>query len=349
MKNLSFAAFGLVAILLLPSLSLAATRTIAVANEGDGTISFIDIDKSELISSVDTAIGGGKEIQKFAVHNVQSSSRGDFVWVTAPPFGHDHGHGDEYLIGIAVETRKVTSRINLGRKLHVAHVVLAEDGSTAYVTAYEDDSILVVDLIKSQIERKISLRKGSGPHGQRICGNRLFVANMKGKSLAIVDLTNDRIEYIPVQGMAVQTACTADGKKAYVSLFDTREIAEYDTVKKNLKKISLPKESKGPVQILLGQGGRLWVADQGILLNRPASNSLYLLDPKSGVVQTINVGNGAHGISSSGDKVFVTNVNDNSVSVVAATDSRNVLKTIPVGKKPNGITFIAASSPADRR
>jgi YVTN family beta-propeller protein len=353
MKKLIGGLCSLTMVCLCPSIALAATTQAAIANEDDGTVSFVDVDRAEVSATVATSVGSGKDLQQFLVHNAQTSPTGDVVWVTAPPSGHGAGHAhsheqmgrDEFLLGIAVDTKSIKTRINLGSGLHVAHAVISDDGATAYVTAFEDDSILVVDLRGGRVERKISVKKGSGPHGLRMCAGKLFVANMKGKSLAIIDVNdikNGPIQYVPLGGMAVQTACSPDGKVAYASLFDTRSIAEYNAETKQLKKYKLPKGAQGPVQIFLGVDGRLWIADQGILLNRPASNNLYSLDPKKGDFKNIKVGYGAHGVavSDSGDQILVTNASDNTVTLISEKNGDRIMKTISVGKKPNGITFI---------
>ena len=53
---------------------------------------------------------------------------------------------------------------------------------------------------------------------------------------------------------------------------------------------------------------------------------------------------GAHGvvISDDGKRAFITNTVDDTVSVID-TASQKAIKTIKVGKGPNGITFRSAS------
>lgn len=62
------------------------------------------------------------------------------------------------------------------------------------------------------------------------------------------------------------------------------------------------------------------------------------------VVKTITVGNKAHGvvICKDGKIVYVTNSGDNTVSVIEVA-TKKVINTIPVGKKPNGISYLSES------
>ncbi|MEP7174269.1 MAG: DUF305 domain-containing protein, partial [Aestuariivirga sp.] len=63
------------------------------------------------------------------------------------------------------------------------------------------------------------------------------------------------------------------------------------------------------------------------------------------VVKTLTVGAGAHGvtISKDGQFAYITNIKDNSVSVID-TASQTVVRTIPVGEGPNGIAFFSGNS-----
>ena len=76
---------------------------------------------------------------------------------------------------------------------------------------------------------------------------------------------------------------------------------------------------------------------------------LYIPDMQNGVVHKIDIetfeelvsiktGSGAHGIAYSpdGKYAFVTNTWDNSLSIIDTT-SDTIIKTIYVGKSPNGV------------
>jgi len=96
-----------------------------------------------------------------------------------------------------------------------------------------------------------------------------------------------------------------------------------------------------PLGIAVSSDGKtLYVADQGLLLDRPASDQLYFVDVASWAVRaSVKVGRAAHGVvaSEDGTRVFVTNVNDATVSVVDPI-ARAVVGTVTVGAKPNGIS-----------
>ena len=70
-----------------------------------------------------------------------------------------------------------------------------------------------------------------------------------------------------------------------------------------------------------------------------------MIDTATGqVVKTLTTGGGAHGVSASADGayVFVTNIADDTVSIIDV-GSQEVVKPLPVGDRPNGIVYGGSS------
>ena len=111
-------------------------------------------------------------------------------------------------------TLRVRTRIPLGEDLHVAHVVVSDD--VAYVTSFEADSVLVVDLAAREVVREVPLAPGTGPHGARLApdGDALYVAGMGDGSLHVVDTATFEVTTRDLPGRAVQTAVLPDGKRS---------------------------------------------------------------------------------------------------------------------------------------
>lgn len=324
----------------------AVGSRVFVADEDSGTISVLDHESNVRIATIDLASTHDGDTTHFAPHNVQVAPDGRSVWVVAPavadatdPHG---GHGElaEQAIVIDPATLAIVARVDLGTGLHVAHVVLDAESRFAYVTANEASAVIQIDAQTHRVVGRFELGLGKAPHGARYCEGRLYVANMDGMSLSIVDPTSGSIEEVPLGGVAVQTACVPGGRYVFASLYDTREVVRYDVVTGEIARVALPEGSQGPVQLYASpDGSRMYVCDQGILLDRPASNRLYELDVASATVAaTIEVGTGAHGVvvSEDGSRAFVTNIAGASVSVVD-TLARTVIATVPVGESPNGI------------
>jgi YVTN family beta-propeller protein len=311
-----------------------------VADEGSGTISVIDEADATRVATIDLADDHGE----YGPHNVQVAPDGRSVWVAAPPAAGHTGHGGaeapEQAIVIDPARDRVIGRVELGVDLHVAHVVVDDAGEHAYVTANEGNAVLDIDAQGLTVVGRFDLGADHGPHGMRLCAGKLYVANMTAMSLSIVDPATGTVDEVALGGIAVQTACVPGGRWVFVSLYDTREVVRYEVATGELVRIALPSGSEGPVQLYPSPDGtRLYVCDQGILLDRPASNRVYEVDVATATVAaTIEVGRGAHGVvvSEDGTRAYVTNIAEATVSIVD-TASRAVVSTVPVGASPNGI------------
>ncbi len=76
-------------------------------------------------------------------------------------------------------------------------------------------------------------------------------------------------------------------------------------------------------------------------MERPISNKVYVIDiPNAKVVNTITVGQKAHGVvvSQDGKTAYVTNSAANTVSVIDVA-TQKVTATVNVGEGPNGISY----------
>ena len=314
--------------------STTQTAKVYVANEEGSSVSVIDLQDSLKNTSIDISDSG-----KMMAHNVQVAPNGKSVWVTAVPM--DSTAINE-LVVIDPSTNKIKKRIQLGKELHVAHVVLDNESKYAFVTAKETSQVIQVDATTYEVVKKFDLGMGHSPHGFRYANGKLYVANMDAKSISVINIADGKITDIPLGGVAVQTAVTQDGKFVFASLYDTKEVIRYDLQSGEIKRIPLPAGAQGPIQLYATPDSRLlYVADQGELMERPVSNKVFVIDVANAkVINTITVGSKAHGVvvSKDGTTVYVTNSIDNTVSVIDVA-TQKVTATIPVGKSPNGISY----------
>ena len=306
-----------------------------VANEEGSSVSIIDLQDSLKNTTIDISDSG----KMMMAHNVQVAPNGKSVWVTAVPMD---SNGINQLVVINVNTGTIKNRVQLGKDLHVAHVVLDNESKYAFVTAKESNQVMQVDATTYEVVKKFDLGTGHSPHGLRYADGKLYVANMDAKSMSVINIADGKITDIPLGGVAVQTAVTQDGKFVFASLYDTKEVVRYDLQSSEIKRITLPAGAQGPIQLYATPDSKLlYVADQGELMERPVSNKVFVIDiANSKVINTITVGNKAHGVvvSKDGTTVYVTNSIDNTVSVIDVA-TQKVTATIPVGKGPNGISY----------
>ncbi|WP_052427472.1 YncE family protein [Neobacillus niacini] len=135
----------------------------------------------------------------------------------------------------------------------------------------------------------------------------------------------------------VTTSVTPDGKTLVATLNAENSLAIIDLATDKVQKVQV---GEGPAQVYLQSEGKdAFVANQGTPEKPSDSVSKMDLETKK-VVSTNKVGKGAHGIVTSNDNqfVYVTNMYDNTVSVINNEDN-TVIATVNIGAEPNGITI----------
>ena len=107
--------------------STTQTAKVYVANEEGGSVSVIDLEDSLKNTSIDISDSG----KMFMAHNVQVAPDGKTVWVTAVPMDST---AINQLVVIDINTGTIKNRVQLGKDLHVAHVVLDNESKYVFVT-----------------------------------------------------------------------------------------------------------------------------------------------------------------------------------------------------------------------
>jgi YVTN family beta-propeller protein len=362
MKKFPASHLAAYALLALPASTWAAApeqEKLYVAIEGEGKIAVFDTATRTLLRQIDLADG----TRAVAPHNVQVAPDGKSVWITANSAHGGHGakpkEADEHdshheaeagetpadaVLVIDPETDTVTQRIAIGPSLHLAHVVLTPDSATAYVTAQNESAVYQLDARHYTVTGKIPAPGGSQPHGLRIApdGAKGYVALLQGRGIGVLDTASGKLEAVPVEGAAVQTAVTADGKFALASLYDSKKLAVYDTASKTLHYIELPKSARGPLQLYPAPDSRtVYVADQGHYFGQPDGHLVFKVDlAQSRPAWPINAGAAPHGIvvAKDGLHAYVSNLASDDLSII---DLKTGMETarLPVGKEPNGISL----------
>ncbi len=302
------------------------TGTVWVADEDGDSLTAIDASSSRAVTTVNGIA---------SPHNVQASPDGATVWAVSG--------SAQAVVAIDAVTHELLGSGPTGAG--PAHVVVSPDGDRAYVTNSADDSLSVYESAGARPAATIPL--SAGPHGLRPTadGATLVVANTAAGSIDLVDTrSRTRTVSIPVGASPVQVAVDAQARYAYVSLAGDRAVAQVDLRRRAVTRtVAVP---SAPVQLYLTPDGtRLLSANQGSQ-DEPGRTVSMIEVPTMTVTDTITTGSGPHGvvIDTSGRRAWVTNTFDDTVSVLDL-NSNAVVATVPVGDRPNGITFTTRTTP----
>lgn len=331
-----------------------AAEKLYIALEGEGAIAVVDTKDNTLLGKIDLTYKKGDETITFAAHNVQVAPDGNSVWVTANFMGLG-GHEEEVKESeeknipdevIVIDPKKDTiiKRIDIAPDQHLAHIVVTKDGKTTFATAQEPGLVYRISGETYSIEETIKLTKDSQPHGLRLSADdkSAYVALIGGKGIGVIDTRTNEAKTVPLSGSAVQTAVIPNTSYVAASVYDTKQVAFYDTNTEEISYVQLPPEAEGAIQSYATPDGRyLYVADQGYYFGKPTSDYVYKIDVQNKqIIQRIQAGVAPHGVvvSPDGKRAYVTNLLSDDISVIDTTTDKEITK-VKVGKMPNGISL----------
>jgi YVTN family beta-propeller protein len=303
--------------------------TVWVANEDGASLSAIDTASNTVATTV-----GGVE----GPHNVQVSPNGKSVWAVS---GHDS-------LAVMFDASSLQLHGVAATGGAPAHVVLTPDGRTTYTTNGADNTVTAIDSATMTSVAEIPV--GAGPHGLRPSpdGQLVVVANVGGSTLTFIDTaSNTKLEDVEVGMGPAQVAFSPDGRFVYASVSGEDAVVKVDVAtRKVLGRVAV---GDGPIQTFVTPDDRyLLVANQG-REDRPGT-TVSVIDTKTfTVARKVETGQGAHGIvvDPSSRHAYVTNLYGDDVAVIDLEELR-VVARIPVGDKPNGISFSSVTVPAQK-
>lgn len=325
-----------------------------IALEGEGAIAVTNTKDNSLLGKIDLTYKKGDKMVTFAAHNVQVAPDGKNVWVTAN-FMDFGGHEEEetnseettipdQVIVIDPLKDEIIERIDIAPDQHLAHIVVTRDGKTAFATAQEPGLVYRINGETYKIDKTLPLAKDSQPHGLRLSSDdtKAYIALIGGKGIGVIDIKTNAIKIIPLAGSAVQTAVIPNSSYIAASIYDTKQMAFYDSLTEEVFYIDLPFESEGAIQSYATPDGKyLYVADQGYYFGKPTSDYVYKIDVQNKeVVQRIQAGVAPHGVvvSPDGKRAYITNLLSDDISVIDTLTDKEITK-VKVGKMPNGISL----------
>lgn len=331
------------------------TEKVYVAIEEEGRVGVVDTASRKIIKSIDLSEVQNGRFVGYTTHNVQVAPNGKIVLVTANVkrgvMGESESNNEDVSDGfydkvffIDPKTDTVTGSLPIEIDSHLAHVVINDAGTRAYVVSQEKGVLYSIDLTNKKIEKSISIGEKSEPHGLRLSpdNSKLYVALIGGRAIAEVDLTGYSIREYPLSGAVIQTAVTSDGNNVFGSVYDTKKVAWINTLTNEQGYLGLPEDAKGSVQLYPTPDSKyLYVVNQGYYFDQPTGNTVYRINiEEKSVDRIITVGDAPHGIvvDKAGRFVYVTNLLSKDMSIIDTQSNKEVAR-IKIGEMPNGISI----------
>jgi YVTN family beta-propeller protein len=248
---------------------------------------------------------------------------------------------------IDVRTDRIIKRFRVGA---APHMTIVGRSALTYTTGTGSNDLTILDASNLEVVGRVPL-PGKGPEHGTISpdGARVYVANVEGNSVAVVDAASRRAVGL-IQGLdhPHNIVISPDGTKAYVAQAGARALAVVNTARlKVVKRIPVGTAQRGQ---RAGQGHDQGVNGAVLIPGTPllaathtGSGELALVDIRSDRLEAlIKVGAGPwepYG-TPDGKYVLTPNNGDKTVSVVDVA-ARKVVARLPGGADMTGIVTTA--------
>lgn len=231
---------------------------------------------------------------------------------------------------IDLKNRKVLTNFNLGE--YGAHDIrVSRDGRRIWLACAGKEAVLELDAETGKVLQTYKTNQ-KGSYFVEITPDerKIYTPNLEGKSVSIITRATGEVKVIPFEAPVYGIDITPDGKQIWVSggdlgVIDTTTdevIARVKTSEAETGRFRLTSDGKRAVIAL---AKKLVVYD--VKTRRLISETELSASPK---VMTLSADN---------RRAFLTNPDDNSVSVVDIIAGKQ-LTTFQTGKKPDGIGWV---------
>jgi YVTN family beta-propeller protein len=293
-----------------------------VADQLADKVSVIDVATNQAYTSIPT----GSQPHHVAVNPANTE-----VWVTL--------YGETFMQVFALSDNHQIAKIDLAND-RSDDLVFTPDGKLLFTSLGNGSQVAVIDTASYKLIKKIGV--GNTPHGIRVRpdGKEIYVTNTLSNDVSVIDVAKLAViaTIANVGATPFEVSLSNDGSKAYVSNFSGSSIAVIDTATHT--RTAIWRTGQQPAMVWISADDKtLYVASTG-------EGKLIVMDTtaKGKMLHHIDSGQETHGVVQAGDKLYTTNIKDNTVTVIdPATDQ--VITTITVGNAPNGLAYTPYKGP----
>jgi YVTN family beta-propeller protein len=305
--------------------SLQAQTVAYVANGGANSLSVINIASNTVTATI--------PVGSFPVGVVFSPDR-SMAYVA------NSGDGTVSVINTAGNT--VVATVALSSGASPFKLAITPDGKSLYVSDFGATAVSVINTATNAVSAVIPINSLGSDVVILPNGTKAYVADITGVVSIINTSTNTVVGTInlPVSfPVTIFLAVTPDGGHIYAGSSGGSTVEVIDTATNAVTTIS---NVPGAADVLITPGG-----DTVYVTDIAANNKVSVIDAANNSVQPdlVTVGSGPQFMAVTPDSafVYVTNFNDNNVSIIATTGN-TVSGTVAVGANPGGIAIASLST-----
>ena len=296
------------------------TGTLIVANKGEDSVSFIDLDTGRELGRQETGPNP---------HEVALSPDGRQVAVAS--------YGGSSIDVFDVSTRALARRIDLSPNTAPHGIVWLADGRIVATT----EGTKTLTVVSPDLQSVSAIATGQeGSHMVVISpgAERAYVANMGSKSVSVIDLrAGTKLRDLPAGNQPEGIALTSDGRQLWVADREGDKVHVFDTT--SMAELGQVPVGKTPIRVAISPDGRSAVT------SNYGGGDLTIIEVETRrVTRTVTVsGQAAFNqvtilFSRDGSRLYLA---ETGIDRVAEVDfaSGKVLGRLPAGKDGDGLTI----------
>lgn len=311
-----------------------------IVNGEDATVTVLKLSTNEVAGTIEL-MGTGSDMIMWPHH---ISSHQNHLAIGVPGMDLSAGHSglntsgmNGKLLVIDAMNGSIIKNINLPLMNH--NTIYSPNGNEIWVPQMDEmnSKVLVYDATSNTLLNTINVGMMAAELTFSSDGTKAYVANGDDDSITVINASTKAIITTITVGDNPVGAWTGSNNKMYVDNEDGQTISVIDVATNSVDETITLGFMPG-IASYNGPKNELWVSD-------PMAGKVHYWTWDTGMNMwmhgsSLNTGAGAHAIAftNDGNTAYVTNQTANTVSVVN-TVNHTVIKTINVGKKPNGIVI----------
>jgi YVTN family beta-propeller protein len=315
---------ALASFLLIVSLGVlpAHAGTLLVANNGEDTVALMDDATGALLKTLRTGEGP---------HEIAVSPDGRFAYIADS--GAPTKPGNTVTV-INLVKREVVAKFALSE--HQPHDLrVSQDGKWLWAACAPTQSVVEVDTAKGAVTRTWKTGvEGGWMLAASSDDRQIFVAHLEGGGLSLIELASGTVTRAVTPKGEMGFDVAPDGREVWAANSESSQISVVEARTGRILS-TFPSGGQSPVRLKFTPDGKR-------VLVPTADKKLVVFDAaRREIVATVELEFRPKVIAVSGDgrRVFIGHPSEDRVSVVDLT-SLKVMRTIPTGKRPDGIGWV---------
>ncbi len=301
----------------------AAAQVLIVASNAEHHAALLDATTFKTLATLPTGEGP---------HEIAASRDGRYAYVAIP--GSREKSGNSITV-LDLKQRVIKTTFDLGEYAQPHDLTVSTDGALLWVTCAPSQTVLEIATTTGEIKRSWKTgQEGGWMLAATPDERKLYVANFEGKSISVIDRSNDSVRTIPMSGGQMALDVSPNGREVWAGDYENNRIAVIAVANDSI----LTTFPSGGARLL-----RLKFTPDGkeVLASHGESKTVTVFDTKQRQQRAsiaVSTPPKVITISANGKHAFLTHPSAHQVTVLDIA-KRKRSRTFPTGKTPDGIAW----------